>query len=143
VAGIVNGDFEANNLSGWTVTGTTSVAAVGHTGTHSAQAGVTVPSTDSSIAQTFTVPSGSSSLYFWWSSSCPDTVAYDWTTATLRDNTANTTVTVLPRTCSTATWAQVRATVTAGHRYTLTLTNHDDNYAGDPTYTRFDGIALQ
>ena len=28
--------------------------------------------------------------------------------------------------------AMVAPHVTAGHSYTLTLTNHDDNYAGDP-----------
>ena len=35
------------------------------------------------------------------------------------------------------------AALTAGHNYTLTLTSHDDNYAGDPTYTQFDDVALQ
>jgi len=25
--------------------------------------------------------------------------------------------------------------------YTLTLTSHDDNYAGDPTFTLFDDVA--
>jgi len=32
--------------------------------------------------------------------------------------------------------------VTAGHSYTLTLTNRDDNYAGDATYTRYDDVTL-
>jgi hypothetical protein len=31
----------------------------------------------------------------------------------------------------------------AGHSYTLTLTSHDDNYAGDPTYTHFDDVSTQ
>jgi serine protease len=31
--------------------------------------------------------------------------------------------------------------VTAGHSYTLTLTSHDDNYPGDPTYTLYDDVA--
>jgi len=34
------------------------------------------------------------------------------------------------------------AALTAGHNYTLTLTSHDDNYAGDPTYTLFDDVTL-
>lgn len=32
--------------------------------------------------------------------------------------------------------------MTAGHSYTLTLTSHDDNYSGDPTYTLYDDIAI-
>jgi hypothetical protein len=30
----------------------------------------------------------------------------------------------------------------AGHSVTLTLTSHDDNYAGDPTYTYYDDVAV-
>ena len=33
-------------------------------------------------------------------------------------------------------------TVAAGHSYTLTLTSHDDNYAGDATYTKYDDVVL-
>jgi len=29
----------------------------------------------------------------------------------------------------------------AGHSYTLTLTNHDDNCPIDPTYTLFDDVS--
>jgi hypothetical protein len=36
----------------------------------------------------------------------------------------------------------VTASVVAGDSYTLTLTNHDDNYAGDPTYTKYDDVSL-
>ena len=62
-------------------------------------------------------------------------------TATLRDNTAGTTTTVLPKTCaSSVAWAKVSASITAGHSYTLTLSNNDDNYSGDPTYTRYDDV---
>jgi hypothetical protein len=32
--------------------------------------------------------------------------------------------------------------VTAGTSYTLTMTSHDDNYSGDPTYTLFDDVGL-
>ena len=34
------------------------------------------------------------------------------------------------------------ATITAGHSYTLTLTGKDDNYTGDPTYTKYDDVTL-
>ena len=36
----------------------------------------------------------------------------------------------------------VTASVVAGHSYTLTLVNHDDNFSSDPTYTRFDDVGL-
>jgi hypothetical protein len=74
---------------------------------------------------------------------CPDTVTYDWATATLKDNTANTTTTALAKTCvSSSGWTQVSSGLTAGHSYTLTLISHDDNYAGDPTYTKFDDVTV-
>ena len=99
---------------------------------------------DSSISQTFTAPAGSSSLSFWYRVVCPDTVTYDWATATLRDNTTATTVTVLAKTCTnTGSFAQKTASVTAGHNYTLTLISHDDNYASDPTYTYYDDVLVQ
>jgi len=31
----------------------------------------------------------------------------------------------------------------AGHTYRLTLTDHDDNYATDPTYTLYDDVLVQ
>ena len=75
---------------------------------------------------------------------CPDTVTYDWATATLKDNTTGTTSTPLAKTCvnPSSGWRQVSAAVTAGQSYSLTLTSHDDNYPGDPTYTVFDDAAL-
>lgn len=75
---------------------------------------------------------------------CPDTVFYDWATATLKDNTTGTTQTLLAKTCTNNnTWVKVSAALTASHSYTLTLVSHDDNYPGDPTYTRFDDVAVQ
>ncbi len=87
------------------------------------------------------MPSGSGTLSFWYQVHCPDTLQFDWATATLKDNTSNTTTTILARTCNNnATWVQVTAGVTAGHSYTLTLISHDDNFAGDPTFTLFDDV---
>src|SRR5487761_1862932 len=144
--GITNGGVETGTFSGWTTSGaSTSVVSSGaHSGTYAARAGSTSPTNgDSNIAQTFTVPSGDGSLSFWYNVTCPDTVTYDWATATLKDNTAGTTTTPLGKTCvSSSGWKKVTASVTAGHSYTLTLTSHDDNYPGDPTYTLFDDVAL-
>ena len=142
-SGILNGGFE-NGLTSWTSTGLTSVSTTAHTGTKSAMVGSASPSTDSSVAQTFTAPSGAGALSFWFQVVCPDTVQYDWATATLKDNTAATSTILLSDTCSkTGTWAQVTsAALTAGHSYTLTLANHDDNYSADPTYTLYDDVVL-
>ena len=142
---LTNGGFETGNLSGWTASGATGVTTSGpHSGTYAAQLGSTNPTNgDSSISQTFTAPTGSSQLGFWYNVTCPDTLTYDWATATLADTTTGTTTRPLAKTCTQgAGWKQVTATVTAGHNYTLTLTSHDDNYPGDPTYTKYDDVAL-
>ena len=143
---LANGGFETGSLSSWTATGVTAAnTAAKHSGSYGAQLGNTSPSTDSTIAQTFTLPSNASTLTFWYANTCPDTVTYDWATATLKDNVTGTTTTVLAKTCTTtAVWTQVNANVasSAGHSVTLTFANHDDNYAGDATYTYFDDVAV-
>jgi len=143
--GILNGGFEAGTLTSWTPAGAAAVTTLTpHTGSFDALLGTTNPTNgDSKVSQTFTVPAGASSLKFWYQMSCPDTVRYDWATATLTDLTSGTTTTPLPKTCgTTATWRQVSSAVTGGHRYTLTLVSHDDNYAGDPTHASYDDVAL-
>jgi hypothetical protein len=140
---IVNGGFESGSLSGWTASGTTSVTTSGpHSGTYAAELGNSNPSNTSTVTQTFTAASGDTKLSFWYDVTCPDTVTYDWATVTLKDNTTGTTTTVLAKTCvSNSGWIQKTASITAGHSYTLTLTNRDDNYPGDPTFTLYDDVA--
>ncbi len=144
-SGIVNGGFEAGTLSGWTTAGASeTVASSGcHGGTSCAQLGSVNPTNgDSSVSQTFTAPTGTTGLSFWYKETCPDTVTYDWALVTLKDNTAGTTATLLAKTCSTNAWTNKTGAVTAGHSYTLTLTSHDDNYAGDATFTLVDDVSL-
>jgi hypothetical protein len=144
-APLFNGGFETGNLSGWKPSGSPPTVVNGgcHSGSYCAQLGSTSPSKVSNLAQKFTIPSGASTLSFWYTVSCPDTVNHDWATAKLKDNTAQTTTTLLARTCSNSgSWTQVSGSVIAGHNYTLTLTSRDDNKAGDPTYTRYDDVAV-
>jgi hypothetical protein len=143
---LTNGGFETGSFSGWTTTGTATVStAAKHSGTYGAQLGINTPTTDSTAVQTFTLPSNASTLTFWYANTCPDTVTYDWATATLKDNVTGTTTTILAKVCTTtAVWTQVNTNVAsnAGHSVTLTLANHDDNYAGDPTFTYFDDVSV-
>jgi len=89
------------------------------------------------------VPTGRSQLSFWYRPSCPDTVQHDWDSATLRDNSTNTTTTLLPPTCTNnGVWIQLGASVVAGRSYTLTLGNRDDGTWGDATYTYYDDVGL-
>jgi hypothetical protein len=139
---VTNGGFESA-LSGWTSTGTTlAITSPVHGGSGAAQIGSTSPSNTSTLAQTFTVGTGTG-LSFWYKMTCPDTVTYDWFTATLLDTTTSTTTTIRSKTCATnSAYAQVTSTVTAGHSYTLTLTNRDDNYTGDASYTDVDDVTI-
>ncbi|MFI1539566.1 glycosyl hydrolase family 18 protein [Streptomyces anandii] len=141
--GIVNGGLESGDFTGWSRSGTTSiVTSPVHTGSHAARLGSTSPTNgDSTVHQTFTAPSGNSTVSFDYNLTCPDDVSWDWATATLRDNTAGTTRTVLSKTCTMgAGWKKVSAAITAGHSYTLTLASHDENNPGDATYTVYDDI---
>jgi len=144
-AGIVNGDFETGAITPWTVTGNASIVTPGHAGTYALVTGAVGGATngDSAIAQSFTAPTAGGALSFYYKVVCPDTVTYDWATATLKDNTAGTTTTMLAKTCTnTNAWVKVSANVVGDHNYTLTLTSHDDNYAGDGTYAYWDDVAI-
>ncbi|MFC7487066.1 hypothetical protein ACOCJ7_01020 [Knoellia sp. CPCC 206453] len=115
---LVNGGFEAGDLSGWTVGGTAKVASVVSTsaqeGTRAARLGSTEPSNGgSTLSQTFTAPAGSSQLSLYYSQTCPDPVTYAWAKVVLVDGTTGQTSTPLARTCTNgAGWKQVTARTT-------------------------------
>ena len=112
-----------------------------HAGTYCARLGnTTPPNGDSTISQTFTVPNGTTVC----GTRRPARTRSRTTAAlvTLTDDTAGTTTTLLSKACTTNSWTNLSASVTAGHTYMLTLTSHDDNYSADPTYTLFDDVTL-
>ena len=88
---VVNPGFEAGTLTGWTASGIAAARLYPHSGTYSGSLGSSSPSTDSTLAQTFTLPAGASTLSVWYRVYCPDTLTYDWATATLKDNVSGTT----------------------------------------------------
>ena len=141
---IVNGGFETGTLSGWTLTGPASISGTAHSGSSAAQVGAPTTAGLASIAQTFTVPAGAGPLSFWWRGVCADTISFAWAIATLKDNTANTTATLLPKTCTnTGTWLQVTSgALTAGHSMTLTLSSQGDNFSGVSNVTLYDDVTL-
>lgn len=140
---LTNGGFESGDLSGWTTAGSTAAAtSAAHSGAYGAVIGSTSPTGTSTARQTFTVTSGSR-LSLAYAITCPDTLTYDWATITLADTTAGSTATLLPRTCTDgAGWQTTSGAVTAGHTYTLTVTNKDDDYPGDATYTYLDDVTV-
>ncbi|SDJ16878.1 Trypsin [Actinokineospora alba] len=145
--GLTNGGFEAGDLTGWTSGGTgassTVVNSGAHGGTHAVRLGATTATNgESTVRQTFTA-AASGQLSFWYAQTCPDTVKYAWAKATLTDDTAGTMTTPLAKTCTDGQgWKQITAQLTAGHTYTLTLLNRDDNHPNDPVHTFYDDVTV-
>jgi hypothetical protein len=141
---VLNGGFETGTFAHWKTAGaaTAIVTSGTHGGKDAARLGKSTPTSgNSSITQTFTAHG--THLTFWYNGHCPDTVADSWATATLTDNSAHSSVTVLPKTCTAqAGWHQVSRTVIAGHSYTLKVVSHDDNDVtqGDGNATLVDDV---
>lgn len=145
VEAAVNGSFEMGSLSNWSSSGSTSVQQPGYAGAFSARVGTTTPTNTSSLSQTFLVPAGSGTLSFDYLLTCPDNIIYDHFSVTLTDVFSQTSFTVLGNTCTnTAVWNHVTYALDAfaGHDVTLTFTNVDDNYPGDPTHTDIDNVVI-
>jgi len=141
---VANGGFESGANQGWILSGTVAISsAARHTGAYGLRLGSPLPTRTSSAQQTFTAAPATSTLTLWYDTTCPDTVSFDWTQATLTDLTAGTGASVLRPTCAARSgWTTASTPVTAGHRYSLVLVNHDDGFPGDPTFTYFDDISV-
>jgi Pro-kumamolisin, activation domain len=144
--GFTNGGFESDIFSTWKLVGQADISHDAHSGLLSVAVGSidTNISVDAFASQTANAPAGATTLTFWYKVVCTDNVTFDWASAALKDNTVDALTTVLPHTCTNnGQWVEATASVVAGHSYTLTLSNHDDGWPGDPTYTLYDDVGFK
>ena len=146
-AGVVNGGFETDDLSGWAASGTVlpTVVTTAHTGSFAARIGSTgAVNGNSTLTQTASIPSGTSQLTFWYQPHCPDTLTYDQIQMQIRSTGGATLATVLNVCSNSGAWASVSfdTSAWAGQTVVLWFNDHDDGYPTDPTYFLLDDVAV-
>jgi hypothetical protein len=143
---VVNGDFEAGTLSGWSASGVTQEeASTPHSGSQCGRVGDTNPyNGDSSLSQTVHVPaSGTTTLSFFYNLHCPDTIQYDWQLAEIHSPSGAVLKNIFKVCQNDQVWTQATVDLTPYHGQDVVLFfgDHDDGYAGDPTYMLIDDVA--
>jgi len=144
---VQNPGFETGSLSSWNASGafTPVISTTPHSGSYSARVGSTsAVNGDSTLTQTVTVAAGAPTLSFWYQPHCPDTLTYDQIQMQVRNTAGSTLATVLNVCSNSGAWTQVTYNMSsfAGQTVVLWFNDHDDGYAGDPTYFVLDDVAL-
>ena len=134
-ATLQNGGFETGSVSSWTVDGSLPAPAASttqkHSGSYAALLGATSgsePNGDSSLYQSFTVPSGGGTLSFWYRPTTADTISYDWQDAYLQNSSGSTVATLLHVASNTQAWTNVTYNLAAyaGQTMRVKFLVHED-----------------
>jgi hypothetical protein len=142
---IKDGGFEAR-LNGWSSSGTVKLSRTAHTGRLAVRIGSpTRAMAESSISQTFAVPSAGGALRLWYRPTCRGKTAHDWAVVTLADRTTGTTSTLLAKRCVySRLWTRLSANLAAhsGHRVLLRIATRDNDREGAPAEILYDDVRM-